>query len=107
MAVSGLIMLLFLVAHAFGDLKVFFGPGQFDAYGHWLRTIGEPVMHYGWTLWVIRAVLVAAVAAHAVSAYQLSRRDARARDTWGRDTRRRDARDARDARRPAGQRRAG
>lgn len=79
MAVSGLIMLLFLVAHAFGDLKVFFGPGQFDAYGHWLRTIGEPVMHYAWTLWVIRTVLVAAVVAHAVSAYQLSRRDLRAR----------------------------
>jgi succinate dehydrogenase / fumarate reductase cytochrome b subunit len=79
MAASGLIMVLFLIAHAFGDLKVFFGPGQFDAYGHWLRTIGEPVMHHAWTLWVIRAVLVVAVAAHAVSAYQLSRRDARAR----------------------------
>jgi succinate dehydrogenase / fumarate reductase cytochrome b subunit len=79
MAVSGLIMLLYLVAHAFGDLKVFFGPGQFNAYGHWLRTIGEPVMHFGWTLWVIRVVLVVAVVAHVVSAYQLSRRDAKAR----------------------------
>jgi succinate dehydrogenase / fumarate reductase cytochrome b subunit len=79
MAVSGLVMVLYLLAHAFGNLKVFFGPGQFDGYAHWLRTMGEPVMHYSWTLWVIRVVMVVAVVAHAVSAYQLSRRDQKAR----------------------------
>ena len=79
MAVSGLLMVLYLLAHAFGNLKVFFGPGQFDGYAHWLRTMGEPVMHYSWTLWVIRVVMIVAVAAHIVSAYQLSRRDLRAR----------------------------
>ncbi|MGX1509625.1 succinate dehydrogenase / fumarate reductase cytochrome b subunit [Streptomyces collinus] len=36
-------------------------------------------MHYEWTLWLIRVVLVVAVVAHAVSAYQLSRRDIKAR----------------------------
>ncbi|MEV0844407.1 succinate dehydrogenase [Streptomyces sp. NPDC049954] len=81
MAVSGLIMLLYLVVHMFGNLKIFFGPGTFDDYAHWLRTIGEPFMHYEWTLWVIRVVLVVAVVAHAVSAYQLSRRDQKARPT--------------------------
>ncbi|MFK0289625.1 succinate dehydrogenase [Streptomyces sp. NPDC090442] len=79
MAVSGLIMLLYLVAHMIGNLKIFFGPGEFDHYAHWLRTVGEPFMHYEWTLWLIRVVLVVAVVAHAVSAYQLSRRDIRAR----------------------------
>src|SRR5947209_19708069 len=79
MAVSGLLMVLYLLAHAFGNLKVFFGPGQFDGYAHWLRTMGEPVMHYSWTLWVIRVVMVLAVVAHVVSAYQLSRRDIKAR----------------------------
>ncbi|MFI1395762.1 succinate dehydrogenase [Streptomyces sp. NPDC020681] len=79
MAVSGLIMLGYLVAHVVGNLKVFFGPGEFNAYGHWLRTMGEPVLHYGWALWIVRVVLLAAVVAHAVSAYQLSRRDLRAR----------------------------
>ncbi|NYV75086.1 succinate dehydrogenase [Streptomyces sp. UH6] len=79
MAVSGLIMLLYLVAHMIGNLKVFFGPGEFNAYGHWIRTVGEPFMHYSWTLWVIRVVLVAAVLAHATAAYQLSRRGGRAR----------------------------
>ncbi|MFF2650122.1 succinate dehydrogenase [Streptomyces sp. NPDC058045] len=79
MAVSGLVMLLYLVAHMFGNLKIFFGPGQFDGYAHWLRTLGEPVLHYEWTLWLIRAVLVLAVVAHATTAYQLSRLDLRAR----------------------------
>lgn len=81
MAVSGLIMLGYLVAHVMGNLKVFFGPEEFNAYGHWLRTMGEPVLHYEWALWIVRVVLLAAVVAHAVSAYQLSRRDLKARPT--------------------------
>ncbi|WP_405604010.1 succinate dehydrogenase cytochrome b subunit [Streptomyces sp. NBC_01410] len=79
MAVSGLIMLGYLVAHVMGNLKVFFGAGEFNAYGHWLRTMGEPVLHYSWGLWIVRIVLLAAVVGHAVSAYQLSRQDLRAR----------------------------
>ena len=79
MAVSGLVMLLFLVVHMAGNLKIFFGSGEFDHYAHWLRTMGEPVLHYEWALWLLRVVLVAAVVLHAVSAYQLSRRDIRAR----------------------------
>ncbi|MFI8932250.1 succinate dehydrogenase [Streptomyces sp. NPDC053474] len=81
MAVSGLIMLLYLVAHMIGNLKIFFGPGDFNHYAHWLRTLGEPVMRWEWTLWVIRVVLVVSVVAHAVSAYQLSKRDIKARPT--------------------------
>ncbi|WP_405574453.1 succinate dehydrogenase [Streptomyces sp. NBC_01167] len=79
MAVSGLIMLGYLVAHVLGNLKVFFGPGEFNGYAHWLRTLGEPLLHYEWVLWGVRLLLVAAVVAHAVSAYQLSRRDIKAR----------------------------
>ncbi|QEV21543.1 succinate dehydrogenase [Streptomyces alboniger] len=79
MAVSGLIMLLYLVAHMVGNLKIFFGPEEINHYAHWLRTVGEPFMHDEWTLWLVRVVLVAAVVAHATSAYQLSRRDIRAR----------------------------
>ncbi|WP_371655826.1 MULTISPECIES: succinate dehydrogenase [unclassified Streptomyces] len=79
MAVSGMIMLTYLAVHMFGNLKIFFGAGDFNGYAHWLRTVGEPFLHYEWALWIIRVVLVAAVVAHAVSAYQLSRRDIRAR----------------------------
>lgn len=79
MAVSGLIMLMYLVVHMLGNLKIFFGPDDFNHYAHWLRTLGEPFLHYEWALWIIRVVLVVAVVAHATAAYQLSRRDIRAR----------------------------
>lgn len=79
MAVSGLIMLAYLVVHMLGNLKIFFGPGDFNAYAHWLRHMGEPFLHSHWGLWAARVVLLAAVVAHAVSAYQLSRRDIKAR----------------------------
>ncbi|MEV6421117.1 succinate dehydrogenase [Streptomyces sp. NPDC051662] len=79
MAVSGLIMLGYLVAHMLGNLKIFFGPPEFNDYAHWLRTIGEPILHYEWALWILRVVLVVAVVLHAVCAYQLSRRDLAAR----------------------------
>ncbi|WP_327654171.1 succinate dehydrogenase [Streptomyces sp. NBC_00483] len=79
MAVSGLVMLLYLVAHMIGNLKIFFGPPEINHYAHWLRTMGEPVLHYEWGLWIVRVVLVVAVVAHATSAYQLSRRGIKAR----------------------------
>ncbi|BBA95812.1 putative cytochrome B subunit [Actinacidiphila reveromycinica] len=79
MAVSGLVMLLYLVAHMLGNLKIFFGADDYNGYAHWLRTLGEPALHYEWALWIIRVVLVAAVVAHGVTAFQLSRRDLRAR----------------------------
>ncbi|WP_079149203.1 succinate dehydrogenase cytochrome b subunit [Streptomyces agglomeratus] len=79
MAVSGLIMLMYLVAHMLGNLKIFFGSGEFNAYAHWLRTMGEPLLHYEWALWVVRVVLLAAAVLHGVAAYQLSRRDIAAR----------------------------
>ena len=79
MAVSGLVLVLFLLAHMLGNLKVFFGAADFDGYAAWLRTIGEPVLHRTWFLWIQRAVLLAAVVAHVTAAVQLSRRDRRAR----------------------------
>ncbi|MEV7866488.1 succinate dehydrogenase [Streptomyces sp. NPDC088124] len=79
MAVSGLIMLGYLVAHMLGNLKIFFGASEYNGYAHWLRTMGEPLLHYEWALWLVRIVLVAAVVLHGVCAYQLSRRDIAAR----------------------------
>ncbi|MCQ8770755.1 succinate dehydrogenase cytochrome b subunit [Streptomyces telluris] len=79
MAVTGMIMLAYLVAHVVGNLKVFFGAGEFNHYGHWIRTVGEPFLHYEWFLWIARAALGTAVVLHGVAAYQLSRRDLAAR----------------------------
>jgi succinate dehydrogenase / fumarate reductase, cytochrome b subunit len=79
MAVSGLVMVLFLLVHMLGNLKIFFGPTDFDAYAGWLRTIGEPALHRTWFLWIQRVVLLVALVAHVTAAAQLSTRDRRAR----------------------------
>ncbi|MDH6711241.1 succinate dehydrogenase / fumarate reductase cytochrome b subunit [Kitasatospora sp. MAA19] len=79
MAVSGLVMLLYLVAHMLGNLKVFAGPDDINGYAAWLRTIGQPFLGHEWFLWIARFGLLAAVLLHGVSAYQLSRRDLAAR----------------------------
>src|SRR5688500_7215006 len=44
MAVSGIIMLLFLIAHMIGNLHVFQGAESFNDYSHWLRRFGEPAL---------------------------------------------------------------
>ncbi|UNO42622.1 succinate dehydrogenase [Streptomyces sp. MST-110588] len=79
MAVSGVVMLLYLVVHMLANLKIFFGPEEFNGYAHWLRTIGEPFLRHEWFLWLARLVLLSAVLVHGVAAYQLSRRDIAAR----------------------------
>lgn len=79
MAVTGAILLLYLVAHMLGNLKVFFGAAAFDHYAHWLRTIGEPLLPYGWFLWLLRGVLTASVLLHIVTAAQLTARSRAAR----------------------------
>jgi len=79
MAVSGLLMMLFLLVHMIGNLKIFFGEREFDGYAGWLRNTGEPVLHHEWFLWISRVVLLVALVAHVTAAAQLSARDVRAR----------------------------
>ncbi|HEX2312181.1 MAG TPA: succinate dehydrogenase cytochrome b subunit [Thermomonospora sp.] len=79
MAVTGAVLLLYIVAHMVGNLKIFFGPEEFDEYAAWLRTIGEPVLHHEWFLWILRVVLLASVILHITMAVQLTARARRAR----------------------------
>lgn len=79
MAVTGAILLLYLVAHMLGNLKVFLGAAAFDHYAYWLRTIGEPLLQFGWFLWLLRGVLVVSFGLHIVAAAQLAARSRTAR----------------------------
>ncbi|GAA3436320.1 hypothetical protein GCM10018954_059290 [Kutzneria kofuensis] len=79
MAVTGAALLGFVFAHMVGNLKTFLGAADLNAYSHWLRTIGEPVLHYEWFLWIMRAGLIVAVVLHITATVQLVRRDHRAR----------------------------
>ena len=79
MAVTGILLVLFLFAHAAGNLKIFLGAATFDHYAHWLRTIGAPLLPARWYLWIQRTVLTVAVLGHIGAATILARRARRAR----------------------------
>jgi succinate dehydrogenase / fumarate reductase cytochrome b subunit len=79
MAVTGAVLVLYLVAHMLGNLKIFLGREAYDGYAHWLRTMGEPALPYRTVLTAIEVVLAVAVALHLWSAVSLARRARRAR----------------------------
>lgn len=71
MAVSGIIFVLYVLLHMYGNLKVLAGQAAFDEYAHHLREFGEPMLPYEGLLWIIRVVLVVALLAHAYAAFAL------------------------------------
>jgi succinate dehydrogenase cytochrome b subunit len=79
MAVTGTVLVLFVIAHMVGNLKFFEGPAAFDGYAGWLRRIGSPVLAPTWYLWAQRAVLLACAVGHVAAAVTLTRRDRAAR----------------------------
>jgi succinate dehydrogenase / fumarate reductase cytochrome b subunit len=79
MAVSGIIMVLFLIAHMVGNLHVFQGAESFNDYSHWLRSFGEPALPPRTLLTTIEIVLLVSVIAHMWAAFSLWRQAKRAR----------------------------
>lgn len=79
MAISGTVLVLFVLAHAFGNLKTFAGPEEINAYSRFLREVGSPAIGHGQLLWVVRIVLLACVAIHITAAVQLTRMSRAAR----------------------------
>jgi len=79
MAVSGIIFILFVLLHMYGNLKAFAGHDAYNTYAEHLRTIGEPMLPHAGLLWVIRTVLLASLAVHVYCAAALWKRSNRAR----------------------------
>jgi len=79
MATTGVLFLLFLLAHMYGNLKAFSGQGAYDGYADHLRVLGEPVLPYSGFLWLLRVILLASVVLHVWAAVVLWRRAHRAR----------------------------
>jgi succinate dehydrogenase / fumarate reductase cytochrome b subunit len=79
MAVSGIIMVLFLIAHMIGNLHVFQGAASFNHYSEWLRSFGEPAFPPRTLLTAIEIVLTVSVLAHMWAAYSLWAQARRAR----------------------------
>jgi succinate dehydrogenase / fumarate reductase cytochrome b subunit len=79
MAASGLFILLWLIGHMLGNLKVWLNQKEFDSYAEFLRRLGEPIFPHTVLLWIIRALLTAAFVVHVYLAIDLSVRNRRAR----------------------------
>ena len=73
MAVTGIVLVGFVIAHMLGNLKIFIGAETINAYAVFLRTMGEPLVPYAALLWIVRLVLLGCVALHITAAVQLTR----------------------------------
>jgi succinate dehydrogenase / fumarate reductase cytochrome b subunit len=82
-AVTGTILVAYLVLHMVGNLNSLFGAGtgeaRIDEYAEWLRTFGEPLIPYEGIVWAVRAVLLGAIIVHIVGVVQLNARNRAAR----------------------------
>jgi succinate dehydrogenase cytochrome b subunit len=72
MAVTGAILLLFVIGHMLGNLQVFAGAEQLNGYGRFLHGVPE-------ILWGVRAVLIVAVVLHIWASVELAIRKTKAR----------------------------
>src|SRR4029079_5048048 len=79
MAASGLLFILFVLLHMYGNLKAFSGHDAFNEYAEHLRTFGEPMLPYTGLLWVIRIGLILSLVVHGFAAATLWRRARAAR----------------------------
>jgi succinate dehydrogenase / fumarate reductase cytochrome b subunit len=72
MAVTGLVMVAYLITHVLANLLVFQGPANINAYSAFLHGTGG-------ALWIARLVLLAALVIHVVAGVQLAARRFEAR----------------------------
>ncbi len=76
MAVSGLILLGFVVGHLAGNLQIFGSPDRINGYAHFLQSLGP-------ALWLVRLVLLAAAAVHIWAAVVLTLENRKANGATG------------------------
>jgi len=81
MAVTGLIFMLYVLLHMFGNLKMFYGPAQFNHYADFLRDILYPILPRTGFLWIFRTVLIVSLVLHLHATYSLTVLNHKARPT--------------------------
>ena len=81
MAITGVMLLGFVLIHMIGNLKAYLGPEDLNHYGEWLREIAMPALPRTAFLWLMRIGLIGAFAVHMHAAWALTRMNHRARPT--------------------------
>lgn len=79
MALTGVLLVLYVIVHMLENLRLYQGPEHINAYAEFLREAGAPVLGPGELLWFARLVLLTAVVIHIVAAVQLARMSRAAR----------------------------
>ena len=79
MALTGAVLILFVIMHMVGNLKIFSGAEEINAYSRFLREVSWPELGYGQLLWIVRSVLFVCVILHITAAIQLTRMNWKAR----------------------------
>ena len=64
MAVTGIILVLFLLGHTLGNMQIYLGKETFNTYAHFLQSLGE-------LLWLIRIVLFISLVLHIITSIRL------------------------------------
>lgn len=72
MAITGVALLGYIVAHMIGNLKVYFGPEEINRYGEALRDLGSNLAPRTHLLWALRIGLLGAALLHVHAAYTLT-----------------------------------
>lgn len=80
MAISGIVFVLFLFFHSYGNLKMFLGQDAYDHYAHWLKEEAfVPIFPHGGFIWVFRGAMVLMLVIHIWAAAVTWKRSRRAR----------------------------
>lgn len=79
MAITGIVLLGFVLFHMVGNLHVYEGPERFNEYAEGLRSFGVPIFSHTWLLWAARIGLAVAFVLHIHAAYGLTRLNVDAR----------------------------
>jgi succinate dehydrogenase / fumarate reductase, cytochrome b subunit len=72
MAVTGVYLVLWVIGHMLGNLKVWLSPKEINSYSEFLRRMGDPIFPHTWLLWIIRILLIVALVVHVYLAIDLS-----------------------------------
>jgi succinate dehydrogenase / fumarate reductase cytochrome b subunit len=72
MAITGLVLFVFVIGHMLGNMQIFLGPAAINSYAHFLKS--QPTI-----LWLVRVGLFLVAVVHIVTALQLASENRSAR----------------------------
>ncbi|MEI7547007.1 MAG: succinate dehydrogenase cytochrome b subunit [Actinomycetota bacterium] len=79
MAITGIMLLGFVLAHMIGNLKMYLGAEHLNDYGEFLRNLLVPILPRTIALWLMRGGLITAGLLHVHAAVSLTRLNRQAR----------------------------